>query len=359
MRPLAKVRDRMRSACGTSWLYPYHFDRAMAAEDVAAAADAGQRPNWSVGIHPGDFLVPVCHQGMNRSQVMRLALTGVVSELDRQLGQTPQSSATPWVSRAHGAVSGCDAHSAYRHLNEENFYSYLFDEGDMFVPGYDPFADDNPQQGPLQRGFVQTFGEHKQPRIGEEMARPLKLNPTSEYTTPREFQDIGANREKTHMWFNQWVFAPIESILEEHLGQPDAPLDQLTLPPPTTKRRIFFAFATAVPGIIERLLEARGAHNSVVVSLQYDDMVSHELRHCAGKTQDELEARMREVHRKVYNMYASLLHADPSPGPEPIPAPLLQVGWRLQQVGEHTFGVLQLGCSPQVGLLFHQAPTYT
>tara|TARA_B110000046_G_scaffold168044_1_gene186150 strand:+ start:66 stop:509 length:444 start_codon:yes stop_codon:yes gene_type:complete len=48
-------------------------------ETVAAAAEAGQRPNWSVGIHPGDFLVPVCHQGMNRSQVMRLALTGVVS----------------------------------------------------------------------------------------------------------------------------------------------------------------------------------------------------------------------------------------------------------------------------------------
>ena len=296
----------------------------MAAEDVAAAAEAGQRPNWSVGIHPGDFLVPVCHQGMNRSQVMRLALTGVVSELDRQLGQTPQSSATPWVSRAHGAVSGCDAHSAYRHLNEENFYSYLFDEGDMFVPGYDPFADDNPQQGPLQRGFVQTFGEHKQPRIGEEMARPLKLNPTSEYTTPREFQDIGANREKTHMWFNQWVFAPIESILGEHLGQPDAPVDQLTLPPDGTKRRIFFAFARAVPGIIERLLEARGAHNSVVVSLQYDDLMNHELRHCAGKTQDELEAKMREVHLKAYNMYTSLLHADPSPGPEPIPAPVLE-----------------------------------
>ena len=45
------------------------------AEDTAAVVERQQQPSWSVGIHAGDFLVPVCHQGMNRSQVMRLALT--------------------------------------------------------------------------------------------------------------------------------------------------------------------------------------------------------------------------------------------------------------------------------------------
>ncbi len=261
---------------------------------------------------------------MNRSQVMRLALTGAVKELHRQQGLPAEEkpSETHWVSRAHGAVSGCDAHSAYQDLDEMNFFGYLFDEGTMFADGYNPATDDDPQQGPLQRGFIETFGETKQPRIGEEMARELKLNPTSEYTTEREFEQIGKDREYTHLWFDKWVFAPMERIVAEPPDQEGAPTaDQLTLPPPDATRRIFFAFARAVPGIVQRLLEAHGAHNSVVVSLQYDDIMNHELRHCAGKTVAELEAKMREVHLKAYNMYASLLHADTSPGPEQQPAP--------------------------------------
>jgi hypothetical protein len=74
------------------------------------------RKMWSVGIHRGDFLIPVCHQGMNRSQVMRLALCGAARKLysDRAGAGTAHSEAETWVSRAHGAVSGCDAHSAYQ-----------------------------------------------------------------------------------------------------------------------------------------------------------------------------------------------------------------------------------------------------
>eukprot|EP01043_Picozoa_sp_COSAG02_P077362 COSAG02_NODE_16894_length_1047_cov_0.992616_1_plen_149_part_10 len=105
----------------------------------------GTKP-WSLGIHPTDFLIPVCHQGMNRSQVMRLVLTGVVQELQNQQSQAAvkgQSVDTDWVSRAHGAVSGCDAHSAYREgtLTEENFVAYMFDTGEIFEPSYDPERD--------------------------------------------------------------------------------------------------------------------------------------------------------------------------------------------------------------------------
>lgn len=171
---------------------------------VAATVAAGQRLNWSIGIHEGDFLVPVCHQGMNRSQVMRLALTAVVEELDGCLSRTPtptrlsggSEEETLWVSRAHGAVSGCDPHCAYgTDLDEENFFGYLFDEGLIFADDYDPYRDEDPQQGPLQRAFVETFGVNKLPRIGEELARPLQLNPASEYTTPQEFQAIGRDRQ--------------------------------------------------------------------------------------------------------------------------------------------------------------------
>lgn len=171
-------------------------------DKVATMVAAGQRLNWSIGIHEGDFLVPVCHQGMNRSQVMRLVLTKVVEDLDSQVGRAPThppgrpAEETPWVSRAHGAVSGCDPHCAYGpELGEENFFGYIFDDGSIFAPDYDPNSDEDPQQGPLQRAFIATFKVKKQPRVGEEMARPLNLNPTSEYTTPPEFQAIGRDRE--------------------------------------------------------------------------------------------------------------------------------------------------------------------
>jgi hypothetical protein len=142
---------------------------------------SGEKP-WSIGIRPTDFLIPVCHQGMNRSQVMRLVLTGVRKELGDTGGVN-----TEWVSRAHGAVSGCDAHSAWQRgtLTEENFIDYMFDTGEIFAGDYEPRTDTDPQSGPLQRGFVGAFGVYKKPRFGEEMARGKKLNPTTEYVSPK------------------------------------------------------------------------------------------------------------------------------------------------------------------------------
>lgn len=106
----------------------------------------------------------------------------------------------------------------------------------------------------------------------------------------------------------------MDRIAEESLSQQNAPTaDQLTLPPLGAKRRIFFAFARAVPGVIERLIEAKGAHDSVVVSLQYDDIMNHQLRHCGGMTVAETEAKLRLAHLKAFDMYRSLLHADATP----------------------------------------------
>ena len=45
------------------------------------------------------------------------------------------------------------------------------------------------------------------------MAAKLALNPASELTSDAEFRRTGRDRERTHRWFNKWVFAPIENIL--------------------------------------------------------------------------------------------------------------------------------------------------
>ena len=311
-------------------------------EDVATdAMEAGLGPPVSIGIHPGDFLIPVCHQGMNRSQIMRLVLTGVIGKL---YPADNKGTMTEWVSRAHGAVSGCDAHSAYGPDNgmdyrlggplkdENRFFAYIFDKGDIFAPDYKAKDDKDPQEGPLQRGFESTFGQKKQSRIGEEMALVRELNPTSDITHDREFKNIGINRTYTHDWFNKWVFASPEEIWSRLPPQEDdAPLEQLTLPPQGTTRRIYFCFARAADGVIDRLLEAKGCHNSVVISLDYKDNMNNSLRHCQGKTAEELEQAMYEVHLKTYYLYASMIHADPSPGPpwqeapEPDPAPVLSL----------------------------------
>ena len=328
-------------------------------EEHVATDVAADTTKWSIGIHPGDFLVPVCHQGMNRSQIMRLALTGVVKQLQSEQGNPPQGLLTPWVSRAHGAVSGCDAHSAYgspEPLDEMNFFAYLFDEGKIFHPDYVAKDDDDPQEGPLQRGFESTFGEKKQPRIGEEMARVRKLNPTSEYTSDREFAMIGEDRLYTHNWFNKWVFASPETIWVTDQMHHEKPLEQLTIPPQGTNRRIYFCFARAVAGVIDRLLEAKGCHNSVVVSLDYKDNMNNELRHCQGKTLEELEQTMHEVHLKTYNMYASLIHADPSPGPlwqdappEPEPEPPAPIEQPAAGAGDGRYEKLaELGVPPEI-----------
>jgi len=287
-------------------------------ETVMERVKDGKKP-WSIGIHPTDYLIPVCHQGMNRSQVMRLVLTGVRKKLEDKGGVH-----TEWVSRAHGAVSGCDAHSAWEKgtLNEENFITYMFDTGEIFEEDYDPQGDTDAQSGPLQRGFVELFKVGKKPRIGEEMARGRKLNPTTEYVSPREWLEIGEQREYTHRWFNKFMFAPMESIREAAATaahERDTPKQgQNMLPPQRATRRIFFAFARAVPNLIDRLLEVEhGALNTVIVSLQYDDIMNSELRNCAGMTEVAVLAKMVEVHKKAYLMYAKLVHADPSDGPPP------------------------------------------
>ena len=68
-----------------------HVIEAPDQESIAQCVAAGRPSQWSLGICHGDFLIPVCHQGMNRSQVMRLALLGVVRKLLRMTTHHPGS----------------------------------------------------------------------------------------------------------------------------------------------------------------------------------------------------------------------------------------------------------------------------
>jgi hypothetical protein len=108
--------------------------------ELGRCVDERRHCAWSLGIRPGDFVIPVCHQGMNRSQILRLALLGTVRKLNSSPARSALRSAPStesgerWVSRAHGAVSGCDAFTAYgADVNEMNFFGYLHDSGEIFL----------------------------------------------------------------------------------------------------------------------------------------------------------------------------------------------------------------------------------
>jgi hypothetical protein len=116
------------------------------------------------------------------------------------------------------------------------------------------------------------------------MARGLRLNPTSDFTTPHEFRAVAADRTRSHHWFDRFVFAPLGAVADAARRAsadelPPTDPAQYTLPPAGTRRRIFFAFARAVPNLVERLVEAGGCASTVIVSLQFDDTMNHELRH--------------------------------------------------------------------------------
>jgi hypothetical protein len=181
-------------------------------EELLGALDAGSK-RWSLGIRPTDFLVPVCHQGMNRSQIMRLAL----SELQDSFAPGGMGFMRGlWVSRPHGASSGCDAHTAYEGLDDTNFFGYLFDTGEIFSADYRAADDNDPQQGPLQRAFEATFKTAKSPRLGEELAaEQWMLNPPADAQPDGSEGDLlrlERSRTQSHRWFNRFVFGSIAAV---------------------------------------------------------------------------------------------------------------------------------------------------
>ena len=109
----------------------------------------------------------------------------------------------------------------------------MFDDGSIFNPNYNPDNDDDPQQAPLQRSFNDTFVVKKERRIGEEMARNLKLNPNQYALNQPEFLKVSRDRTISHNWFNKWVFDSLTSIKMEPSDQRDASTKRI-LPPNDT-----------------------------------------------------------------------------------------------------------------------------
>ena len=157
----------------------------------------------SITIHPNDFLIPVCKQGYNRSQVMRLVLISLENQMRGLYGEHATSDGM--VAYPHGACSGCDIGSygycsehrgdpkvipdSY-HTAEEveagrrpaggepisftSVVSLRHDSGYCFDAQFNPLKSRGKMDHKLlDIAFKDAFGQKKSKRIGEDMVSKL------------------------------------------------------------------------------------------------------------------------------------------------------------------------------------------
>ena len=230
------------------------------------------------------YYIPVCHQGFNRSQILYVVLV----DLCKRLGIDH----TEYVSKPHGALGGCDPHTAYTNLSPYDFYEYLYGDGTHL--SMSPEEDTDIQTKPLHTAFRDAFGRQKVPRVGDEIASAFdNLN--------NESNIEAMERERTHL--NKY-------FTKEFYGKHD----------PQGRTRVFICFQRAVPVVMRRLLEsfesssssdnddppesAEDHHpniNAVIFGIPWGDNVNAAL--CYRESADKLKQAHLDEYRKMYSLF--------------------------------------------------------
>lgn len=255
---------------------------------IACAPESTKPGEWAFHLRSQDFVLPACHEGMNRSQVLYLVLQGL-----RRVCATnePVRVAVP-----HGAESGYDPHAAYdaATLTEDNMYAYI--HGHMLPRG-------SPGDW-LHENFHRVFGVDKQRRPGQVTAAALgvELNP-DDYAP--DLAKLAAHRQAQRAAMKHLYYDPDE--LRKYTGEGG--------------RIVYIGFARAPGILVHRLLEAtsKSMEGVVMVLLPFPDTISRaggradiEAHNKAwGRedvTRDELSCRR---HEEVYAYYASLFFMTP------------------------------------------------
>lgn len=241
--------------------------------------------DFKVHIRPDDLIIPICHEGMNRSQILHLVLLAIKS----QVGKSN-------VTKPHGAESGFVPYQAYTDLNSGNYYGYI--HGKMAKLSEADIYNDW-----IHKCFYQSFGVEKSQRIGhtECVLDGHELNPSEDDSSSKAFDRLSADRTAQRKIMDNLLYN--SDILNSYTR-----LDG---------RVVIFTFCRATSIFIHRLLEVSGdkdLSNIVVVCFPYPDVISR-----AGGESDRskyLEEHGEPItrdalniikHREVFKFYASLL----------------------------------------------------
>ena len=230
-----------------------------------------------------DVLIPVCHEGLNRSQLMFLAMHAVSSACG----------VSPCISLPHGADSGFDPYPLREVYDQENQYEYSHG---VILPRGTP-------GDWLHDSFHRTFGLDKQERVGGHEYRSSGmsfLNADDRDATPTLYEELSQNRLNQRRKMDTLLFSP--EVLRNRRKHAKGKV-------------IIFAFARAAGIMMRRILEhtRENTEDICIVALPWEDNISRtggladiEAARVRGEelTRDDLSVAK---HRQVFGLYCSLL----------------------------------------------------
>lgn len=259
----------------------------------------GTKAQLCIKITADDYCIPICHEGMNRSQVLYLNLVA----LKKILGVDPHG--VGGVCLPHGAESGFDPYQAYKDLEDDS-------EDDSRVLGYlhGKCLPRGPDGDWLHDCFYEAFGCEKALRIGHDwIANEDDLNSQDPVTHEFNLPVLTKARTELRGMFDLLFYNANE--LRSKCG-PDG-------------RVYVFAFWRAAPIFLKRLLECNPGDVDLsfitLVALPFPDVISRaggpdeiaEYRTAHPEMDPALVTRrylnvMR--HKEVYDFYSCLIAAD-------------------------------------------------
>lgn len=190
-------------------------------------------------IYATDFVIPVCHVGQNRSQILYRLLINIKLMLgvkqNKEIINDPTNLNCSGlnVSCAHGAESGFDPHTAYKNLSQDNFYQYLYTSID---------TDNN-----TLNVFKYLWNVDKISRLGEKLIASDKKQNLNPSESAVDFKEVETTRQFMRNEFNTKIYQPL--IQYAHNGN----------------KIVILAFMRGGPIILNRLLE--NVKNSGVTNL--------------------------------------------------------------------------------------------
>jgi hypothetical protein len=227
-----------------------------------------------------DAVIPICIEGMNRSQVMCTVLLYIQTIIECR------------VTKPHGARGGFDPYQAYADLSEDNWFGYCH----SIIPDVaEPSA-------VIDRCFVEAFGIPKHERILQDKSRELnvRLNLDDMDSSAEEFRRLSRDRTVMRGVFDEEFYCP--TILNSMHR--------------TGGNTVVMCFADAFKLFLQRLEENASAECSlegiVVVLIPWADTIAHPSEEVKsvlasrGVPEPTREQLLVEAHKAAFKQYASI-----------------------------------------------------
>jgi hypothetical protein len=143
-------------------------------------------------ITKNDLVVPICHEGQNRSQVLYLVLNCIKSLLTTDNKKYK-------VTYPHGANGGFDPFIAYENLNSDNWIEFMGGNhiNDIRMEIFDDAR---------YRTFIQAFGIPKSIKLGETECKDDLTPPTLEEGNIEVYSEVSKKRSEQRLIMNNLLF---------------------------------------------------------------------------------------------------------------------------------------------------------